>query len=398
MLRQDSFSCYGSSVFQTPNIDELAGKGTIFKNHYTAAPSSAMAYTCMFSGLWVHELNRKKYNKVEPFDQCLTLFQTLQNDGFSCNIIWDKTWFKTSFQYSRVYGDQTTKFHNLDIAQKVGPHKIDISNINPEDKESSLQEILNTVDSLITQEKLFIWLHLPHVIKGFTGYGSDIEFFDILIGKIRKRFNDNSIYITADHGQMNIEKGVPVYGFHVYEGAIKIPFITPRFNGLKEVETPTSNVQLMDILLNSNFNAKKYIYSDTQYYLQENRKLAIIKDNYKYIFNKFDKTEELYDIRFDCDENVNLLIDKYYDRNRFKYYNIDEIYYYPFWDKVQDIYIDLQKEKNRIWENGTWFERILNKLDYRVKTLIRKLIKRHTKIRIQSGRFNSKVKRNYYFK
>ena len=58
VLRQDNFSCYGSKVLNTPNIDDLAKNGTIFRHHYTAAPSSAMAYTCMFSGLFVHELNR----------------------------------------------------------------------------------------------------------------------------------------------------------------------------------------------------------------------------------------------------------------------------------------------------------------------------------------------------
>ena len=397
VLRQDNFSCYGSKVFNTPNIDDLAKNGTIFRHHYTAAPSSAMAYTCMFSGLFVHELKRKKYTEVKPFDQCSTLFLLLQQKDYSCNIIWDKSWFKLAYKFSKVYGSEATKFHNLDIGQKVGPHKIDISKIEPNEKKKSLQLIIKNVDSLLEKDKLFIWVHLPHVLKGCTGYGSDIDLFDIFIGEIRKRFNDNSIFITADHGHMNIEKGIPVYGFHVYEGAIKIPLITPRINGIDKVTYPTSNIQLKDIILNNRLEKQEFIYSDSQYYLQENRKLAIIKGNYKYIYNKSDKSEELYDIQFDPNENVNLLIDKFYDRNRLKYYNLEEIYYYPYWNNIQNIYHELKNEKVRIWKEGS----LLAKTAYQVYsfkkkgfTNIRKILARKG---IINGKFNSIAKRVFYF-
>ena len=397
VLRQDNFSCYGNKVFNTPNIDDLAKNGTIFRHHYTAAPSSAMAYTCMFSGLFAHELKRKKYTEVKSFDQCPTLFQILQQKGYSCDIIWDKSWFKLAYKFSKVYGSKATKFHNLDIGQKVGPHKIDVSKIDPKEKEKSLQLILKTVDSLLDKDKLFTWIHLPHVIKGCTGYGSNIDLFDFFIGEIRKRFSDNSIYITADHGHMNIEKGIPVYGFHVYEGSIKIPLITPRINGIDEVTYPTSNIQLKDIILNNQLEKREFIYSDSQYYLQENRKLAIIKNNYKYIYNKRNKSEELYDIQFDPNENVNLLIDKFYDRNRFKYYNLEEIYYYPFWGNIPDIYHELKNEKDRIWKEGNLIEVVSNKIDYYGKRGIRNIRKLFTIKKHVKGRFNSIAKKVFYF-
>ena len=307
-------------------------------------------------------------------------------------------WIKLAYKFSKVYGSEATKFHNLDIGQKVGPHKIDISKIEPNEKKKSLQLIIKNVDSLLEKDKLFIWVHLPHVLKGCTGYGSDIDLFDIFIGEIRKRFNDNSIFITADHGHMNIEKGIPVYGFHVYEGAIKIPLITPRINGIDKVTYPTSNIQLKDIILNNRLEKQEFIYSDSQYYLQENRKLAIIKGNYKYIYNKSDKSEELYDIQFDPNENVNLLIDKFYDRNRLKYYNLEEIYYYPYWNNIQNIYHELKNEKVRIWKEGS----LLAKTAYQVYsfkkkgfTNIRKILARKG---IINGKFNSIAKRVFYFK
>ena len=57
----DYLSCYGSTLYHTPNIDKLAKKGTVFTNFYTAAPSSAMSFTSMFSGLNPFETKRKNF-------------------------------------------------------------------------------------------------------------------------------------------------------------------------------------------------------------------------------------------------------------------------------------------------------------------------------------------------
>ena len=247
-------------------------------------------------------------------------------------------------------------------------------------------------------EKLFLWIHLPHVYRGRPGYGSDIDLYDSLIGKLRDYFDDNSIYISADHGHMNCDKGIPVYGFHVYEGAIRVPFITPRINGCKEIKFPTSHTQLKEIILENKISKHKFVYSDSQYYLQENRKLAIIKGNYKYIFNKVDHSEELYDLEFDLAENVNLLIDRWFDRNRSKYYKLNEVYFYPKWQSIKDIYEEFKNEKIRIWKEGSKYYSIA----YGLKRFMKKGLK-NINILFRSdntikGLFNSKARSNSYNK
>lgn len=398
VLRKDNFSCYGSKVFNTPNIDDLAMNGTIFRRHYTAAPSTAMAFTCMFSGLNAFELNRKKYKEVKPFDQVPTIFDILQDKEYTCNIIWDDSFVNLAYKFSKVYGDRTTKFFNLKIGQRVGPHKIDVSEIQTGEDKRSLRKILDTVDSLLSSKRLFIWIHLPHVIKGCTGYGTDIYLLDLLVGEIRKRLDDDAIYITADHGQMNIEKGIPVYGHHVYEGVIQIPLITPRINGFHEVKFPTSNIQLKNIIIHNKLEKLDYIYSDTRYYLQGNRKLAIIKNNHKYIHNMIDNSEELYDIEFDPNENVNLLIDKFYDRNRLKYYNLEEIYYYPYWNDISNIYRELKNVKDRIWKDRNLLTKITDKISYFRKKKLTYIHKFLVRKNVVKGRFNSIAKKVFYFK
>ena len=52
---------YGNTYWKTPNIDELAKKGTVFLKHYTAAPSTAMSFTSMFTGLYAIDIDRQKH-------------------------------------------------------------------------------------------------------------------------------------------------------------------------------------------------------------------------------------------------------------------------------------------------------------------------------------------------
>ena len=50
--------------------------------------------------------------------------------------------------------------------------------------------------------------------------------------------------------------------------------------------TNISNVDIFDLMINNDVADREFIYSDSAYYQQPNRKLAIIKGKYKYIYNK----------------------------------------------------------------------------------------------------------------
>lgn len=393
VLRSDYLSCYNSKYWNTPNIDELAEKGTKFLRHYTAAPSTAMAVTSMFTGKYPFETDREKYIEVDQFDGGDTLFDAMISKGYKTYVIWPFEWNELAWKYSKVFSTQTEVISVRGFPENIPINTNRIIKTNNELANKTLVNITNTIDEILLKNKaVFIWFHVPHVIKGRASYGSDIDVFDELVGQIRRRFDDNSIYISTDHGHMNIEKGVPVYGFHVYEGEIKIPLITPRIGEIKKINFPTSNTQLKDIILNGKIEKKEFIYSDTQYYLQDNRKLAIIKNNYKYIYNKKDKTEELYDLKFDPNENVNLLIEKWHDRNRYGYYSLNKIYYYPYWDIIEFIYSELKAEKNRIWKQGSWFVRTLYKLNS-----YRKSVSNYSNSRKRVlGRFNSLVRNQFH--
>lgn len=100
---------------------------------------------------------------------------------------------------------------------------------------SAMQSIYSEIEGILTaHEKAFIWIHLPHVIAGRTGYGSDVDTVDELVGWLRERVGDQAIYLSGDHGHMDRTKGKIGYAWDLDEIAVRVPLITPRVNGLEK--------------------------------------------------------------------------------------------------------------------------------------------------------------------
>lgn len=56
--RGDALGCMGNEAVISPNLDRLAGEGTLFMNGYSSCPSSTPARAGMLTGLspWHHGL------------------------------------------------------------------------------------------------------------------------------------------------------------------------------------------------------------------------------------------------------------------------------------------------------------------------------------------------------
>ena len=355
---KDYLPIYGNRNWVTPNISELADKGTVFSRYYTAAPSSAMAYWSMFTGKYAHEALQKNYTPVNSYSGD-TLFDKANKLGFETHVIWDEKWMTTAKLYSECYGRATTMHPLKDIRQPVGAHFIHSDVLLPDVSKSNyaickIEECIAKITS--TGAKVFCWMHLPHVINGRTGYGMDIDLFDEIVGIVRKYFCDKNIFITSDHGNMNGFHDKIAYGFDVNESAINIPLITPRLLGEKEISTVISSVDLYDIVFNRNVPKRKFIYSDSAYYAQRHRKLAIISERYKYIYSKRNKEEELYDLIEDPGENKNLMYDMKYDVDRHLNTPLRDVLYYPFWGEIDDVRKEFREQKSIIWKNEDFFE------------------------------------------
>lgn len=380
-LSKDALPSYNNKYWKTPNIDELAKNGTVFTKYYAAAGSTWMAMSAMMAQRYTYQFeNRKTYTQV-AHNEYPSVFDRLHNEGWECHVIWNWDWHRDADMYSGEFGaDNKTIFHDLDVAQPCGSHhknyrcKIER---NDELLKDSLEKIYSEIDSIDYTKKQFVFMHLPHVILGRRCYMDDIDVHDEIVGYVRNKVGDDSIYITSDHGHMNLCKGITGYGFDVYEPIVNIPLITPRINDLQTCDSLLSEINLWDIVLDKKIPENDYVLCDTAYYAQPQRKLAVITKRYKYIFTKEKSREELYDIEWDPQENFNILEEYIYEKDRGSWVTVNELYFYPYNKQALEKLKKLREIKNEIWREPSAFDSIrirskrkLGLLKKRIKSLI----------------------------
>ena len=384
-LSIENLPLYGNKYWKTPNLDALAEKGTVFYNHHTSASSTSMSFSSMLTGKYPHEFTERKRYVHVPVNEHKSIFADLQELGYDCHILWSIDYMTTAWPYVREFGDESkTHIHIVEMHQPAGQHRDKGKELVRSDElsEQTYRNIVNELESIPKKDKQFIWMHLPHVLKGRISFGDDIDLMDRILGFVRERYGDESIYFTADHGHMNFHKNIMAYGFHAYELTCRVPLIVPRIGEVSRVDELTSHVDLKTLIMENRIVHRNYVFVDTQYYTQPHRKLAVITNRYKYIFNKKNQVEELYDLKWDSEERFNLLEIDRYDEDKKVLRNTRELYFYPYWDEVDNAYKKLKSIKDEIWQVGTPTEEFVCKLrDFiagiKRKRIIRKQIRKN---------------------
>jgi len=269
-----------------------------------------------------------------------------------------------AYVYTQCYGKNTTIHYLKELRQGVGPKYRRNEALVRDDEiaQKTLAMVRKEMEDLVKSgNKLFGWFHMPHVLNGRTGYADDIDLYDQYIGMLREFFSDDNIFISADHGNMNGVRGKLRYGFDVYDTAINIPLITPRIDGKKECDALMTNKDFFDLIFNRKIVKHEFVIADSTYYAQPRRKTAIIGGKYRYIYNKETKTEELYDVEWDPNQNFNLISDYFHDEDRNQDSLSSELYFYPYWIELPAIREKLRAEKDRIWRDLSWSEKVVSR-------------------------------------
>lgn len=373
-LRCDALSCYGSMQFKQPNIDALAAKGTVYKQYYTAGGSTAMAFTAMATGQYLFASGRKLYDGSEGAIEGYNFFDDFYDHGYSVHIAWDDSYTSFAKTHFNCEGKHT-KIHSL---KSIIPHhtahvtgQFDDLSYKDEELRQGLELVEKLFDEIAAIEgKVFLWFHLPHVFRGRNSYDSDLDVFDHIIGMARERWDDDSIWVSADHGQMNGQKGKFSYGYDVEDRVMRIPLIAPRTEFA--VDYPISNTQLAGIFGLKPLEPQKFVYCETAYYAQPMRKMAIIHGRYKLVYDKYVKRFFLYDLEWDKTEDLNLFYPEFFDTDRRVWYSLNQRFYYPHWDEAHKEKEILLEEWKRVWHNGTFFEELKQKLKFFLRVVYMK--------------------------
>ena len=335
--RADYLGCYGRGGQITPNIDQIAGRGVVFKNVVTPVPMTLPAHCSMLTGTippyhGVHDNLDYRLNESE-----VTLAEILKVHGFVTGGIISASVLSSQFGVGQGFDS----FH--DRFEKAGIADLMVERRGGETTRLALDWLDRHKD-----KKFFLFLHYfdPHFdyvppepfASKFADnlYAGEIAYTDYCIGPVIQKlkelelFDSTLIIITGDHGEMLGEHGELTHGYFIYESAIKVPLIfklpgrkkareveevvglidiVPTVCGLLDIKVP-GQVQGKDLgpclFGKSVLGDERHIYTEslipTKY--KANSLLGVVTDELKYIQTT---RPELYDLVKDRQESENLI-------------------------------------------------------------------------------------------
>ena len=133
--------------------------------------------------------------------------------------------------------------------------------------------------------------------------------------------------------------------------------------------------------MNRYFPNRDFLFYETAYYAQPHRKLAIIYDDFLYIYSKQRKKEELYDLRYtESYERCNMISDTFYDVDRQLETSTRELFFSPRWDEI-DYYRNIfRKKRKEVWRDAPLPLEIKERfISFAKKNVVKVLPKNHYK-------------------
>ncbi len=311
--RVDHLSCYGYHRDTTPNIDKIAGMGTLFENCFSTSPWTMPSHASLFTGKFPSTCGVIGENFSLDKTQ-ITLSQVLSSAGYhtfgitSSPHIGKHTHFNKGFNYfieafrrpllkngfdlcfkralntfrNRIYGGKDITFYITEIAKswlkkEIHPffmylhystphspyyspgafHKKFYRDIESKVDTSRARELASTGDALLSHVLGRIKLTDKEweVIKSY--YDSKLSYLDNKILEILhllrdlKILNETILVITSDHGENFGEHGLVYHDFCLYDTLIHVPLVV-YYSNLplkKRVTSLVSHVDLFPTIL-----------------------------------------------------------------------------------------------------------------------------------------------------
>ncbi len=230
--RYDRFGCTGDPTASTPNVDELAARGTLFARAFASVGLTLPSHTTILSGLepLVHGVHNNGRFRVD--DSIETLAERLsaqdyQTGAFVAAYVLDS--FYNLNQGFDVYDDETERERRrLEFSVPTRP------------AEEVTDRALSWLADLDDERPFFLWAHYydPHrpwvVDAGYEhirdAYAAEIAYADAQFGRLLEAagsVSDRDILVvfTADHGEGLGEHGEETHGILAYDSVLHVPLI-----------------------------------------------------------------------------------------------------------------------------------------------------------------------------
>jgi len=234
-LRADHLHCYGYQKIETPVLDGLAQRGTLFETAVAQAPLTPPSHASIFTGQYptVHGVRSTGGFVLQSSSQPLA--RILHEQG------WDTGAFVSSAVLKKVIGFGNGFDTYDDEMPRVG--KAFSVREDPERKAGA------TVDRAIawlngqSGKPYFLWVHLydPHQPYNPPGafkakykdrpYDGEIAYTDQQLGRLLDAIGKKSpadqtiIAVISDHGESLSEHGEYTHGVFLYDATLHIAFM-----------------------------------------------------------------------------------------------------------------------------------------------------------------------------
>lgn len=298
--RPDRFGCYGYSRPTTPNMDALAERGVVFRNHFTQGTFTRTALPpLLYSRYYVRPVfpNSDQVPYSTPEDlfrtldaESISLPRALAADGIRTVMISAHTWLRPGTEFAGEFDEAHDLSSLLSVEEKYGYPRA--------------EEMIDfTIDWLREngRDDFFIYLHLmdthfPHhldedakalldpdlreapPVERFTVAGApkrldsalsgaDRQYMDALydgslrytdrhIGRLLAHLGEalenTLVIVTSDHGEYLVEKpGRLGHGYAWYDAMGRVPFIAacPRVLDPADTDILTESVDILPTVL-----------------------------------------------------------------------------------------------------------------------------------------------------
>ncbi|HSE42685.1 MAG TPA: sulfatase-like hydrolase/transferase [Acidobacteriota bacterium] len=255
-LRADYLKLYDPTKgVATPNIEEVAREGAVFRNAISQVPYTLPSHATMLTGVYpaAHRI-RDNVRDTLP-SGITTLAEMFKKNGYQT----------AGFAGSMVLSQQTGIARGFDyfddFFSRGDVHAEDLGGIERK-AEEVVQSFEYWMEHRSSQSPFFAFIHFydPHSPytppSGYSAsnrledlYSGEIKYADFALGKLfaglkkSNNWNDSVVLITSDHGEMLNEHGELGHGFFLYQPALVVPLIL-RAQGIK----PNSVNDLVEIV------------------------------------------------------------------------------------------------------------------------------------------------------
>ncbi|MFG0319713.1 MAG: sulfatase-like hydrolase/transferase [Planctomycetota bacterium JB042] len=256
--RADRLGFRGHAAAETPHLDALAARGTVFTDARTCVPLTLPAHASLWTGLYPPAHGIRDNGVASLGAAAETVAERAKEAGYATGA------FVSAFVLDAQYGlDQ-----GFDVYDGVPTRRL-ISGGFIEERPAN-----ETVDAALAwietvERPYLLWVHLfdPHAPYAPPGgdpdataeeaYDGEIAFCDAELGRLFAALGGATdepapiVCVTADHGEAFGEHGEATHGVFVYDATLRVPlvFAGPGVPAGARDATPASIVDVAPTLL-----------------------------------------------------------------------------------------------------------------------------------------------------